>query len=458
MNSKHVLIVATAALMGATIGSPAFATNGYFTHGTGTKNKGMAGAGLASPEDAIFIANNPAAAVFATGQLDVGAALFSPLRSYSSTTSMANGQMGAFTIGPNNLDSAREYFVIPHIAYSWGLANDSAIAVAFYGRGGMNTRWEGGSATFDPDGPGPAPVMTLDGTFGAGTAGVDLSQAFLDIAYARKASDKFTWGASLVVAMQVFEATGVENFAGFTETFAASGGMTFPSNLSGNGHDFSSGVGAKVGFQAKLSDSVSIAAMYQTKIGMSELDKYSDLFAEKGSFDIPANAKIGITFKASDSLSVSLDAEQIWYEDVSSVGNSIANLFTCPTVNPMSMDFSGCLGGANGAGFGWDDMTVYKVGLEWKNGSDWAWRGGYSHGSQPIPSSEVMFNILAPAVIEDHIAFGFSKKNSKGGQLNFSFMYALEGKVSGPNTFDPSQNIEIKMHQYEAELSYSWRF
>jgi len=191
-----------AAVLGAAISSPAFATNGYFTHGIGTKNKGLAGAGLASPEDAIFIANNPAAALFATGQLNLGVALFSPLRSYSSSESMANGQGGAFTIGPNNLDSAREYFAIPHIAYSWGLSDVSAIGVAFYGRGGMNTQWEGGTATFDPDGPGPAPVMTLDGTFGAGTAGVDLSQAFLDIAYARKAGDRFTWGASLVVAIQ----------------------------------------------------------------------------------------------------------------------------------------------------------------------------------------------------------------------------------------------------------------
>ncbi len=458
MNLKCSIMLATAAVLTALISSPALATNGYFTHGTGTKNKGMAGAGLASPEDAIFIANNPAAAIFATGQLDLGAALFSPLRSYSSSTSQANGNGGAFTIGPNSLDSAREYFVIPHIAYSWGLGDSSALGVAFYGRGGMNTQWEGGSATFDPDGPGAAPVMTLPGTYGAGTAGVDLSQAFLDIAYARKASDRFAWGASLMVAVQAFEATGMESFAGYTETFAASGGTTFPTNLSGNGHEFSTGIGAKFGVQAALSDSVSVAAIYQTKIEMSEFDTYADLFAEDGGFDIPANAKIGVTIKATDNLSVSLDAEHIWYSDAASVGNPIANIFTCPTVNPLSTDTSGCLGGANGAGFGWDDMTVYKIGAEWNNGSDWIWRGGYSHGSQPIPDSEVLFNILAPAVIEDHIAVGFSKKNSKGGQFNFSFMYALEGKVSGPNTFDPTQTIELKMHQFEAEVSYSWRF
>jgi long-chain fatty acid transport protein len=458
MTSKRVLTLLVGAALGVVVSSPAFATNGYFTHGTGTKNKAMAGAGLASPADAIFIANNPAAALFGIGQLDVGAALFSPLRSYSSSASQANGNGGAFTIGPNSLDSDREYFVIPHIAYSWGLGDKSALGVAFYGRGGMNTEWTGGTATFDPDGPGPAPVTTFPGTFGAGTAGVDLSQAFLDIAYARKTSDRFAWGASLVVAIQSFAAKGVDSFAGFTETFAASGGTVMPANLSGNGHEFSYGAGAKVGIQASLSDTVSIAAMYQTEIGMTEFDKYADLFAEGGGFDIPANAKIGITFRPRDTFAVSFDVEQIWYSDVASVGNNFSNIFSCPTITMVPGPTSGCLGGANGAGFGWDDMTIYKVGVEWNTGSDWTWRAGYSNGDQPIPSSEVLFNILAPAVIEDHIAFGFSKKNGRGGDWNFAFMYALEGKVSGINPFDPTQTIELKMRQFEAELSYSWRF
>jgi len=458
MNLKRAMTFTVAATLGAVFCSPALATNGYFTHGTGTKNKGTAGAGLASPEDAIFIANNPAAALFATGQLDLGAALFVPLRSYNSSSSLANGNGGAFTIGPNDIDSDRNYFVIPHIAYSWELSPDSAVGVAFYGRGGMNSKWQGGTATFDPDGPGPAPVMTLDGTFGGGRAGVDLSQAFLDLAYARRINDRVVLGASLVGVVQAFEASGVGAFAGFTETFAASGGTVLPSNLSDNGHEFTTGIGAKIGIQADLSDTISFAAMYQTEINMGKFKKYADLFAEGGGFDIPANAKIGVTFRASDALSVSLDVEQVWYADIGSIGNPLSNILGCPTVNPASTTFSGCLGGSNGAGFGWDDMTIYKIGAEWSNGSDWTWRAGYSRGSQPIPNTEVLFNILAPAVIEDHITAGFTKRMSSGNQWNFAFMYALEGKQSGLNPFDPTQTIELRMRQFEVEMSYSWRF
>ncbi len=464
MNMKRVLTTSVAIALSAAICSPAFATNGYFTHGTGTKNKGMAGAGLASPEDSISIANNPAAAFAGIGQLDAGAALFSPRRSYKSSASLANGNGGAFTIGPNNLDSGRNYFVIPHVAYGWKVGEKGALGLAFYGRGGMNTKWEGGTASFDPDGPaGPAPVMTLDGTFGNGTAGVDLNQAFLDIAYAYKVSDQLILGASLVTVIQLFEARGVGTFAGFTETFVepilTTGIPGNPTSLSDNAHEFSTGFGAKVGFQANLSDGVSIAAAYQTEISMDEFSKYADLFAEDGGFDVPANAKVGVTFQASDSMKISIDAEHTWFSDIKSVGNPFANIFTCPSANGFATNFAtGCLGGSNGAGFGWDDMTTYKIGAEWSTGTDWTWRAGYSHGSQPISSSEVLFNILAPAVIEDHIAAGFTKKNSNGGQWNFAAMYALNGDQSGINPFDPTQTIKLEMYQYEFELSYSWRF
>lgn len=432
----------------------ASATNGYFTHGTGTKNKGMAGAGLAMPEDAISMANNPAAAVLTTGRLDAGAALFTPWRSYKTSASQLNGTMGSFTIGPNDIDSARNYFIIPHVAYAWKLSDTSAIGVAFYGRGGMNSEWDGGSATLDPDGPGPAPITTFTGTFGGGTAGVDFSQAFLDLTYAGKAGDDFAWGVTLVTVVQTFKAKGLAQFAPFTESFVASGFTQPPTNLTSNGHDYSVGIGGKIGIQTNLSPSTSFAAMYQTKISMGEFDDYADLFADQGGFDIPANAKVGLTFRPTDTTAVSFDVEHTWFNDVGAVGNAFSNLFNCPSLG--GTDLSSCLGGDNGAGFGWDDMTTYKIGYEWGRGSDMVYRLGVSHGDQPIASSEVMFNILAPAVIEDHIAFGFTKKMRKGNELSVSIMHAFNNKVSGPNPFDPTQTIEIKMFQWEVEVGYSW--
>jgi long-chain fatty acid transport protein len=410
------------------------------------------------PEDAIDIANNPASAAIVGDHLVVGAALFSPIRKYETTASQLNGQFGSFTIGPNKIKSDSNYFVIPHIARNWQLDNGNAFGLAFYGRGGMNTDWKGGTATFDPDGPGPAPIMTLPGTYGFNKAGVNLSQAFLDITYGKALNEKFSFGVAAVVVAQMFKANGVGTFAGYTQTFAASGGTMMPENLSNNGTEWSYGAGFKVGFHSQLTDAFSMALMYQSKIWMGELDDYSDLFAQDGDFDIPANIKFGMTFRASETLAFNFDIDHIWYSDVDSVGNSIMNLFACPTAGQGGTDLSSCLGGENGGGFGWEDMTVYKAGLKWKAGEDWTWRFGYSYGSQPIPSSEMTFNILAPATIESHFTAGFTLNRTPDRDLNVSFMYAPNKKVSGPQNFDPTQNVSFEMYQWELEVSYGWRF
>jgi long-chain fatty acid transport protein len=462
--SKYFNWFATAVVVvGLCAAGSAFATNGYFTHGNGTKNKAMAGAGIALPEDSIDVTNNPAVAPFVGNQLIVGAALFSPARKYQTSESQLNGNFGAITIGPNNIKSDSNYFVIPHIAKAWQLENGNAWALSFYGRGGMNTDWKGGTATFDPDGPGPAGPMTFDGTYGAGLfgmpdAGVNFNQAFFDITWGKQFNDRLSLGISGVLVAQMFEAKGVMTFAQLTETFAASGGTEFPAALSDNGTDWAYGGGVKLGLHSKLSDRVSFGIMYQTKISMTEFDDYADLFAEQGDMDIPADLKVGLTFHANEKVDISLDLEHIWYSDIGSVGNPISYLFECPTAGRGGTDLSKCLGGNNGGGFGWEDMTVYKLGMRWKAGEDWAWRFGYSYGEQPIPETEMSFNILAPGVMESHITAGFTLERTTGRQFNMAFMYAPSVDVTGPQNFDPTQTVTFEMYQWEVEASYSWSF
>jgi len=463
MNRTVNLTRLAAVVLGVFVAGGALATNGYFTHGTGTKNKGMVGAGIALPQDAIDVVNNPAVAVLVGDNMQIGAALFSPLRTYEAGPSQLNGQFGAFTIDAGEVDSDSNYFVIPHFARSWQKGPDKAFAVAFYGRGGMNTTWRHGSATFDPDGPFPDfDVMTLPGTYGAGEAGVDYSQAFLDLTWAWQVNEKTSLGIAAIIGLQVFEAKGVQSFAGFTETFASSivsTGMPVPvTNLSDNGHDFAWGYGVKLGLHTQLSDSTSLGIMYQSRIDMTEFDDYSDLFAEKGDMDVPANFKIGLTHFVNESLAVSFDIEHTWYNDVEAPGNSIMNLFQCPTAGQGGMDLSKCLGGENGGGFGWQDMTTYKLGFQWSTNDEWTWRAGVSHGEHPIPVGEMTFNILAPGLMEDHFTFGFTRALANNRELNFAFMYAPENDQTGPNNFDPTQTITWEMDQFELELSYGWRF
>ncbi len=98
-----------------------------------------------------------------------------------------------------------------------------------------------------------------------------------------------------MLAAQAFRGNGFGSFAPiYTETFAASGGTTFPSALTNNSHDFSYGAGVKLGFIWEASEQFSLGLSYQSKIQMSEFDDYSDLFAEQGGFDIPESLRAGL--------------------------------------------------------------------------------------------------------------------------------------------------------------------
>ena len=189
---------------------------------------------------------------------------------------------------------------------------------------------------------------------------------------------------------------------------------------------------------------------------MSEFDSYSDLYAEHGGFDIPSSIKAGLSILATDAVRVNLDFEQIYYGEVDSIANPMANMATCPTLPFGGTSLPNCLGGDMGAGFGWQDMTVYKIGMEWAADERNTWRFGYSYGEQPIQPADVLFNILAPGVMEQHFTMGWTRQRANGGAWNFSLMYAPETTVEGPNAFDPTQTIELKMKQLEFEVSYLW--
>ena len=122
----------------------ATATNGYFTHGTGLINRSLAGAGVAFPQDAMSSATNPAGMAFVGNRFDIGAVLFRPDRGYSTGNSLANGNGGAFTIGPNTEDSDDAIFLIPSFGINYMLTENDAIGFSVYGNGGLNTSYDGG--------------------------------------------------------------------------------------------------------------------------------------------------------------------------------------------------------------------------------------------------------------------------------------------------------------------------
>lgn len=406
------------------------ATNGYFAHGYGARGKAMAGTGAALPQDSIVSALNPAGLVHVGDRVDFELELFSPRRQYSvsGTPTLAPG---AFPLDSGTVESDGEYFPVPTLGWSRQLSENQAIGIALYGNGGMYTDYR------DFDNPLCPPGGS--GTFCAGRTGVDLAQAFIAPSYAHSfAGGRLSVGIAPIFAVQYFKARGFSSFAPFSGE---------PDKISNNGYDFSFGAGFRIGVLGEPLPGVRIGASYKSRIWMSRFDDYAGLFAQQGDFDIPDSYTIGISWDVTERVTAAFDVEHIRYSEIKSVGNPLL-----PILQQTR------LGDPNGAGFGWRDMTVYKFGALWRPDDLWTLRTGFSYGEQPIPRSEVLFNIVAPGVQEWHITAGFSRKLWETDEVSFAFMYSPGNSVKGANPLSPTQEIELEMYQLSWQLAWSRRF
>jgi long-chain fatty acid transport protein len=415
---KHRHTRALVAVIFALAAAQASATDGYFANGYGTNYKAMGGAGVALYLGTQAPATNPASMAFLGRRFDIGVEAFNPNRQFT-VNGAPSGFPGTFGLAPGTVKSGSRYFPVPAMGANWTVGENGAFGVAAYGNGGMNTNYAAS-------------------VFGAGETGVDLSQMFLAPTFSYKLDSRNALGVSAILAYQRFEAKGLLGFSQMS---------TDPSKLTNLDHANSYGAGFKVGYLAQYSDRFSLGLSYQSRIWMTPFDDYAGLFADKGDFDIPQTFTGGVGIKPSDKLTVALDVQWINYESIKSVSNDFL-----PNLGMAR------LGMAEGAGFGWHDMTIYKGGLQYEANENWIMRAGYSYGKEPIRNDEVLINILAPGVMEHHITAGFTRNLGNGRALNIAIVRAIPKSVSGPNNLEvPNrQFIDLKMDQWEVDFSYTF--
>jgi len=407
----------------------ALATNGYFSHGYGMKAKGMAGVGIALPQDAMAAATNPAGMAFVGDRLDVGVDWFRPIRDAEIAP---EGLVPPVTGDFNGSD--QKNFLIPEFGYNKMLGWNMAVGVAVYGNGGMNTNYDNGTPPF-----GGIPFFNL---FSGRRTGVDLSQLFIAPTFAYKISKDHALGVSLNLAYQRFRADGL---TAFTATSSS------PSNFTDRGHDSSTGWGIRIGYTGNLTDAVTVGATYQSRTWMSKFSKYKGLFANQGDFDIPENYGIGIAVKATPKLTVAADIQHIKYSSIDSVGNPFANFWLGGNL----------FGSDNGAGFGWNDMTIYKLGVSYAWSDKLTLRAGVSTTKQPIPKSEGLLNMLAPGVVENHLTLGATWAVTPSSELTLAYMHAFSKTVKGsgfPFLPSPPFGVNLKMYQDSLGIAYGLKF
>ena len=443
-----------------TASGSAFATDGYFAHGYGMKAKGMGGAATATASDSYGGANNPASMVWAGDRLDVGVDLFSPKRSAERTGSLAGINTGGSVSSDSNM------FYVPEFGYNKMLGWDMSAGVTVYGNGGMNTNYAGGQiaggagTVCNGFNPGYASYNML---CGSGNLGMNLVQLIVAPTFAMKVNKQHSFGVSLLLGYQKFAAQGLDGFYGFTP--APFTPLAANNNLTNRGYDDSHGYGLKLGWMGKVSDTVTLGAAYTTKMKMSKFDKYKDLFAGQGSFDMPASLDLGISVQATPALRIAADYQRIDYSGIKSVANPSTNTGNSIAATGFTIASLGC---DSCRGFGWESVNVFKLGGEYQFSPKLLLRAGYNRTGNPIQGRDVTFNIIAPGVIEDHYTLGFTYGLSKDSELTMAYMHAASNSVTAASLFNKwvatptgvgiAGNETIKMHQNSLGIAYGLKF
>lgn len=400
------------------LAGPASATNGYFANGYGGGSKGMAGAGVAVQTGVLGLAQNPAMGTKVGNKAGFCLTTFMPDR--------------GFTMAGQKFDSVNDVFLIPCGGVNFELNERSALGFYMFGNGGMNTEYRTNPFQgFMPPGAPPLPEY-----------GVNLEQLFISANYSYQVNDQLTLGFAPVLAVQRFRASGLEPFAAMSAD---------PTKVTGNGDNWSSGLGVNLGMTFEPTDNLTFGLAYRSKIDMEKFSKYAGLFAQQGDFDIPAMATVGLAYRLPNNPRLTLTGEyqRIFYGDIPSLSRSGAVLN--PAVAP--------LGAANGPGFGWKDMDVFRIGAVFKANDRLTLRGGVSHASSFSKSNEVLFNTLAPATTQWHASVGASYKLNDNWGITGSYTRVFNSTKSGANQtpgFGAPVKLRMDQHEMAIGMTYTW--
>ncbi|HTN95161.1 MAG TPA: outer membrane protein transport protein, partial [Gallionella sp.] len=332
--------------------------------------------------------------------------------------------------------NGRSNFYIPDFGYNKMINADTSLGVSVFGNGGMNTQYN---------------TNPLGALGAGGNLGINLEQLFIAPTWAMKINQNNAVGVAVNLAYQMFSATGLGPFdqPGSTES---------PGYVTDNGTDTSTGYGIRLGWTGQVTPTVTVGATYQSKTKMSKFDKYKGLFAEQGSFDIPEKYGVGVAVKAMPETTVAFDVERINYAKVASVGNPFTAL-------PPAFGGTGTLFGASdGQGFGWQNISAYKLGVSHAYSSTFTLRAGWDHCDEPIPNSQTMLNILAPGVVQDHLTLGGTWTLADKSEVTVAYVHAFSKTVNGSGSIPGTPGgaplgggeANLTMHEDSIGIAYGW--
>jgi len=187
------------------------------------------------------------------------------------------------------------------------------------------------------------------------------------------------------------------------------------------------GYGAQFGVFYNSPSGFKLGASYKTPQKFEDLkfkNTHLDNSTSENAFnmDYPSILSFGLGYSTGD-IDLAVDYRFVDYENT----NGFAEKGWTPT--------------GSVAGFGWKNMNILSVGLQYKGIEKLPLRIGYTYSSNPIDSELAFFSIPATAIIENAFEFGLSYPVTDNFMLNGVYHYGTSGDKTEGEIFNP-QNIQ----------------
>jgi long-chain fatty acid transport protein len=391
---KIKLVAAAVAVAMLALTHNAHATNGDQMLATSAAQAGMAGATVAQAQDALTVLVNPAGMAdlgMTEMRMDLGFGLLNPPREV------------------NGHESDSNWYLMPGGAAAFKVNDRLFLGMGLGGIAGMGVNV--------PDiapAAGGQPVVTTKQVFRFSPAA------------AFKLNPALTLGVSLNVVNQTLAMSmpAMTN-PGPPPTFTQ---VDLPQN-----GQF--GFGATLGATYKISPKLQAGLTYTSKTDIAKMEYNTPTGQTSFDMDMPASVALGLSFKPMPGLQVEFDVRRYAFEDVM---ESIA-VTNPPAGFPAALKF------------GWEDQTVYAIGVRKEMGK-MALSVGYNYGKSPIGTEDVNMNLGSTAIVESHLSVGLTRKFSDKVSGSFAYTHAFSNDLT--SSVAPYNTIEIEQNQYNFNVSY----
>lgn len=225
--------------------------------------------------------------------------------------------------------------------------------------------------------------------------------------------------------------------------------QTLPASLRSTAYDpyeeTGYGAGVSLALRSEIAKGITLDAGYRSRINMDEFANHRGVYSQPADLDIPARAKLGLEFQATERSWLNVSVERVLYSEIGAFAS-----------RNLPGRFLSLLGDSTSPSFSWDDLTVYSVGWAWADNKGSSWRVDFSSRSQPLPSSKILSQAINSDLAQNAMTIGYSRRMSMTSRFNINAAYApaeyaFGGNVLGVTTDELGQDFEL-------EANWIWDF